>query len=220
MTSAERNDYFRIPAAPTMTAAAQPGQTVAFSGTGTTGDLVNVTATGGSDGGTIVCTTTVIACAWNCTATATPGGHSYHASQLDQGWTPYQDNDSSGYVLRQPLGIVLDGRSALTTTATVIVAAPASPPAAPTMSYVLGYGTGSSTATGPEGALIHTELYSVTEPEGEGNGYTFGDPVLGCYPASEDLPASSAPQTCSPQCSLATSALWLPASGTSTRGRT
>ena len=185
MTPVARNDFFRIPETPTMTATAQSDQTVAFSGTGTTGDLVSVTATGGSDGGTTVCTATVAGGTWSCTAAATtPGNHSYHASQLDQGWTPYPDSGNAANVDGSPLGVVLSGRSALTTTATVIVAAPASPPAAPTMSYVMGYGTGSSTATGPEGALIHTELYSVTEPEGEGNGYTFGDPVVGCYPDS------------------------------------
>jgi hypothetical protein len=185
MTPVSRNDFFRVPEAPTMTAYPQSDGSVAFNGTGTDGDVVTVTTTGGTDGGTVACTDIVAGDNWYCSASATPGTHSYHASQADQGWTPYPDADSSGNVDGSPLGVVLSGRSALSQTQTVTVVTPPTPPAPPTMSYDLGYGTGSSTATGPTGALVHTELYYVTEPEGPGQGYSFDQPVVTCAPASE-----------------------------------
>lgn len=177
-SSPYQNDFFRIPEAPTMAANGQPDQTVAFSGTGTTGDLASVIA----DDGTAICSSAVTAGSWSCSAAATPGTHSYRAYQLDQGWVPYTDD--SGNVAGVRLGTVVNGRSALTAPATATVTASPTPPAAPTMSYVLGYATGSSTATGAEGALVHTELYHVTEPEGEGNGYSFDSPVVECSPGS------------------------------------
>lgn len=188
MTPVSRNDFFRVPETPTLAAYPQSDGSVAFNGTGTDGDLVTVTTTGGPDGGTVACTDTVAGGTWYCSASAVPGTHSYHASQADQGWAPYADKDGSGNVDGSPLGVVLSGRSALSQTQTVTVFAP---PAPPTMTYNLGYGTGSSTATGPMGALVYTELYSVTEPEGAGQGYSFDQPVVTCAPDS-GVPGSEA----------------------------
>ena len=163
-----QNDFFRVPTAPSMVASGHADQTVSFSGTGTTGDLVSVIA----DGSTTACSSTVVAGAWACTASATPGSHSYQASQLDQGWTPY--TDESGYVGNAPLGTVLNGRSALTAPSTVLVTAPVAPPV---MSYDFGNASVTITATGdPAGDGSSIEVYTVAD--GEGGSYSFNS-----YPA-------------------------------------
>ena len=55
---------------------------------------------------------------------------------------------------------------------------------APAVSYTMGYATGSSTATTPfENVAVATDLYSITEPSGEGNGYVSSPyPELSCGP--------------------------------------
>jgi hypothetical protein len=78
--SSYQDDYFRVPEAPTVTAASSAPEKVTLSGTGTTGDIVSA-----FEDGTPVCQETVVAGAWSCTVSSAPGTHSYTASQLDQG---------------------------------------------------------------------------------------------------------------------------------------
>ncbi|WP_349897537.1 DUF2189 domain-containing protein [Parafrigoribacterium soli] len=75
-----QDDYFRVPAAPTVTAQSSAPQSVTLSGSGTTGDIVSV-----FENGAEVCQATVVAGAWSCTISTTAGPHSYTASELDQG---------------------------------------------------------------------------------------------------------------------------------------
>ena len=80
--SSMRNDFFRVPATPTITARLNANRTVTLSGTASSGALVRVQTSAFAS----VCNVVATANAWSCTITPTSGLRSYVAFAEDQGF--------------------------------------------------------------------------------------------------------------------------------------
>jgi len=118
--SENRNDYFRVPATPSLGAKVNSDRSVTFSGTGQAGGLVSVQTSSGNP----ACQAAVVDFGWTCTATPAAGKRAYVAYAQDQGFaaaTGEEAVDSS-----------LQGISALSASVTVTVPAAPAPTPTPT----------------------------------------------------------------------------------------